>query len=27
MKEYNPDSGWQKAEDMPEETAGDQGMK
>jgi len=24
MKEYNPDSSWQKAEDQPEETAGEQ---
>jgi hypothetical protein len=24
MKEYNPDSSWQKAEEQPEETAGDQ---
>lgn len=24
MREYNPGPGWQKAEDMPEETAGDQ---
>ena len=24
MKEYNPNSSWQKAEEQPEETAGDQ---
>jgi hypothetical protein len=27
LKAYNPDSTWQKVEDLPEETAGDQGMK
>jgi hypothetical protein len=27
MKEYNPNSSWQKAEDQPEETASDQKTK
>jgi hypothetical protein len=27
MKEYNPDSSWQKAEEQPDETAGEQKTK